>query len=226
MNCGRVRQRLASYWDMDERDPVRLEMDEHLARCPECRREWEIWRRCVEDVREFGFDEVPPVAFDGVDGSDGAMRRETEEAGGVGRQMGGGRSVSERVMARIYADEAWRMPLAWRPYAISPAWRRHAVALFAFFFGMFWFAFAYSLLAPRGPEPTPAEYAAILEVATASPETPDSASASFALVSAVLDPAKIRTGPVDVSTNYLLALSIWGIVFTLLVFHWFGKVGR
>lgn len=207
MKCPDIQELIASYWDdLDERS--RREVDRHIGTCDDCRREFEWWRESMEMVRELRLPDIDAAAV-----PDSPDRKDLTQA----------------VMNRIYQDDNWRLPLVDKVYAYSNPFRRKVTGLIAFFVSLFLFSFLFSMMSDRTD--TAVVYGSMLEVASASPavtavKDSGSAGSGVTLASVVLDPAMVRMGPLDYSTNYLLVLSLLGLISSLFILNWFVRVRR
>lgn len=92
MNCSEISERLGEYWDLPDHHEFRRAVDRHIAECEACREEFELWRESAALIQFTRFDGAP----------------ETSE-----------RPISLGVMERIYKDESWRLPVAFRSYTLD-----------------------------------------------------------------------------------------------------------
>jgi hypothetical protein len=124
--------------------------------------------------------------------------------------------MSDRVMSRIYTDESWRVPVQNRVYSISYKMRRNLTAVLAFFFTLFIFSFIYTLI----PEPN----TGIMPVASASGDASAVLQTQSVPVASITDPIVLRMVPVQTNPDYLLVVSILGIVCALMTLNWLSKI--
>lgn len=54
MDHERARSLFIEYHDEELADEVRLELEDHLGRCPDCRRDWEAYKQTVAGVSSLG----------------------------------------------------------------------------------------------------------------------------------------------------------------------------
>lgn len=199
MKCNDALDMLYEYWDMPEHDPRRQEIEGHIAGCASCREEFDIWKQSAELIRSTRMEPEPPAS---------------------------GTTISSGVMERIYRDESWRLPVAWKTYSFSFKVRRNIMLVFAMCLALFAGSFIHSVL----DEPLPAdeftELTGIIDTAHAKGGAISGGVSMFEgiPVASLSTPTVIRMGPVQTYSDYLMALSILGFVFMLLIMNWLSRL--
>lgn len=202
MNCTQAEEMLGTYFDLPAGDPRRKQVDEHIRECPACAEEFLLWEESSNLIQSGALlEDMEPVAD----------------------------SVSKQVMARIYQDESWRIPVSERSYSMPYKLRRKVFAIIALCLALFSVSFYYSLNHPREEVAAPAEHTALFgfhQTASYSPdETTDADSLSRSAVasstSLFIEPAKL--GPIRDAPDYWLAVSLIGLMATLLTMNWFSR---
>lgn len=204
MKCSEIQDLFGIYFDLPETDMRRRQVDEHVARCEECREEFEIWRESTELILMAKDEPVPllPTA-----------------------------PLTRNVMDRIYKDESWRLPVANRIYAIPYKLRRNLTAFIALCLAVFMISFLFSLTDSGGKKSAEAETVSAYgfkQVARASANPADALNVHTmtrpTLASAgptIIDPVKV--GPIRTVPDYLLTLSILGLISALLTMNWLAR---
>lgn len=206
MRCNDVQELFGVYFDLPEDDLRRQCVDEHISRCAACREEFEIWKESTDLIRLAAVDEplAPPVVM----------------------------PITNQVMSRIYKDESWRLPIADRIYNIPYKLRRNLTAVIAFCLALFMFSFLYTIVSDNTKEVATAEQGTqygFKQAVRASSDTPGDAlnvhnmsRPTLASVGpTIIEPIKI--GPIRTMPDYLLALSILGLISTLLIMNWLSR---
>lgn len=199
MNCGEISERLSEYWDMPEDNELRESVDRHIIECSACREEFEMWQESAELIQS----------------------TRDEETNGLF-----GHAVSSNVMARIYKDESWRLPVAFRTYTFSVRVRRNIMACVAMCLAIFVVSFMYSFGTGTTGDADYADFTGIIE--TAHAKSTDLGGKSSVLdgiqVASISAPSILTVGPIQSYTDYLLATSIIGFVITLLLMNWLSRL--
>ncbi|QHT60550.1 zf-HC2 domain-containing protein [Paenibacillus lycopersici] len=197
MNCQDVQQSFGAYWDLTEEDGERKRVDEHLRTCDACREEFRIWEESEQLIRIFSedADEIGPLDH-----------------------------VNHGVMDRIYAEQSWLMPIPNRSYQFSKTFRRNVTAIIACCLAMFVVGLFYVVTGNHDPSSAEvAKLTGLIETANASSD--DSViSASFYAdvpVASISDPIVLNIVPTV--PQYYVALSLLGIIMTLLILNWFSR---
>ncbi|QHW30172.1 zf-HC2 domain-containing protein [Paenibacillus rhizovicinus] len=197
MNCQDAQQSFGVYWDLTEDDSERKQVDDHLRTCEACREEFRIWEESEQLIRFFSED--------------------TEAIGPMDH-------VNHGVMDRIYAEQSWFMPVPSRSYQFSKAFRRNVTAIIACCLAMFVVGLFYVVTGNHGSSTAEvAKLTGLIETANAASD--DSViSASFYAdvpVASISDPIVLNMVPTI--PQYYVALSLLGIIMTLLILNWFSR---
>lgn len=197
MNCQDAMERLGEYWDLPEQDPVRGEMDGHIAECESCREEFVFWKESA------------------------ALIRKVREPAPVNIASG---SMAGKVMARIYETESWRKPVALHAYSLSWRVRRNVLACFAMCLAIFFVSFLYSLLPVAETAQVPDYDIQVVNV-VAQGRAPDQAVMFMDTPVVSVGPTVlVMSGKAHTYANYYLAASIAGVVMTLLLMNWLSRL--
>lgn len=197
MKCLEVQQSFGAYWDLMEEDEERKSIDEHLRSCVTCSEEFRIWEESEQLIRFFS--------------------EHDEEIGPIDH-------VNHDVMDRIYADQSWLIPASNRSYQFSKAFRRNVTAIVACCMAIFVCGLFYLLTGSSSTTSTDvAKLTGLIETANASSDV-SLISADFYAdvpVASISDPIIINIVPTV--PQYWVALSILGIIMTLLILNWFSR---
>lgn len=201
MNCNEVKERFFEYWDLPETDPGREQVNEHINKCAACAEEFELWEASSNLIQTSS-----PIF--------------TEETTTTS-------PISSSVMHRIYADEAWRMPVPDRIYSISYKLRRNLTAVISFCIALFMISFIYSVVYEPAPEVLAFE--GLIPVASAVAETNSGAAASSTTlqgvpVASISEPFILGMNPIKTYPDYMVVMSLLGIVIALLIMNWFSRI--
>ena len=199
MNCDQAQQWFGLVWDLPENDPERLQLEAHLAECERCAEEFRIWEESESILRRLQLADA---------GEDPDER------------------INRSVMERIYREDFWLLPVKDRTDRWSESFRRGVAAAMATCLALFVSAFIY--------------------MAVGSPEQP-SADEQIAKLTGMIDtissidgaepisiefyqdmPVASISGPVVLTVvptypEYWIALSILGMIMTLLTINWFTR---
>ncbi|WP_152393941.1 anti-sigma factor family protein [Paenibacillus guangzhouensis] len=196
MKCEEVQELLGEYWDLPEDDAVRLHVDRHLEHCVDCTQQFRIWEESQTLIQEF----TAPV--DAMYGAD--------------------MDLSRNVMARIYTESAWLMPVTSRSYSFSMKIRRNATACIAGFMAIFLCSFLYLMIA-GGPSDTD-QLNQINALVGGDANISIDLNLSQIAVAYAGDPPILEVVPTY--PHYWIALSLLGITFSLLLLNWLARVRR
>lgn len=202
MKCEEFQELFGIYFDLPEDDPRRVLVNRHIEECPVCREEFQLWAESAELIR-LAQNEPEPLLYTSP-------------------------LVSDQVMKRIYSDESWRMPVPNRIYSIPYKLRRNLTGIIAFCLALFCISFVHTLLNDGNEQADVSDNYGINQAAKAS-VNPASAlnvhsmsRTTFASVApTIIDPVKI--GPIRSVPDYLLSLSILGLISTLLIMNWLSR---
>lgn len=201
MNCNETKELLAQYWDLPEGDARRRHIEEHIQHCEQCAADYERWQQSNELIQQ---------ASDRF-------------------AMDTSASISSRVMRQIYDDEGWREPVPHRIYSISYKLRRKLTLLISFFLALFSVSFLYLLISEEKAEPVQYSFDGIMPVASA---VGDSSTMSVSMgvplqgvpVASLSDPFVLGVSTMKAHPDYLVAVALFGVIFTLLIMNWFSKI--
>jgi len=198
MKCEEAQELLGVYWDLPEDDRERATLEEHLLHCEPCAEQFGIWEKSESMIRNLT-KELP---------SDGPVDH-----------------VNRGVMDRIYAEDTWFMPVKERTYHFTAAFRRKVAAIVACCLAMFTSAFFYLVFGrPSDPSAVQVEkLTGLLDTANASNQT-----AAISLdfyqdvpVASISDPIVLQVVPTV--PQYWVALSLLGMIMTLLTINWISR---
>jgi hypothetical protein len=198
MKCEQISDGIAEYRDLPDDSPERLAIDLHVAECAECAEEFRLWEESAELIR----------------GLSGAFH--PEERVWIPDGM------SQQVMNRIYSEQAWYMPAVRRTYAFSFGFRRKVAFLLAALFAVFGCAFLYT--AWNRISGSAGDTTGVMETANAL-----AVGSNFGHsvtvdvpVASLSEPIVLHVTPV--MPEYWVALSMLGMIMTLLILNWFSRV--
>ncbi|TJY44334.1 hypothetical protein E5161_02815 [Cohnella pontilimi] len=127
------------------------------------------------------------------------------------------RELNQSVMSRIYSEQSWYMPAIRRTYAFSFAFRRTVALLLAGLLAIFGSAFLYTawnrIAGDQGSPGGLMESAGTFDGQSITVDVP---------VASLSDPVVLHVTPV--MPEYWVALSMLGMIMTLLILNWFSRV--
>ena len=199
MKCNEIEQFIDSYLELDEDDPLRIEIEAHLFDCEHCSTILEL---------DFSSLSLSDLSF-----TDADIKQTNIDY------------INKHVMDRIYAEEAWYMPIVTKNYHFSRNFRRNIAMIIAcclamFSIALFVFIFDYK-------EDTKSTIAANISgiVDIASAESVNLVSSNIYKgqipVASISDPIVMQVVPTF--PQYYVALSLLGIIMTILVLNWFTR---
>ncbi|MBB6674125.1 anti-sigma factor family protein [Cohnella nanjingensis] len=194
--CDEVQDRLADYWDWPEEASERLEVDDHLTHCAVCAEQFRLWEESFALIREI------PDAY------------EPEEETIAAAEM------NRNVMNRIYAEEDWLLPASRRTYAFTGAFRIRVASMLTALLAVFGCGFLYTLYDRSSGEG--AAMTGVMETANALTDRSGSQLFVDVPVASLSDPIVLHVSPV--MPEYWIALSLLGVIMTLLILNWFSRV--
>lgn len=206
MKCSDMQERIFEYWDLPVDDSFRMEIDAHVKHCASCAEQLQIWSESKELIELSG--QWDPFAS--VDDS----------------------YITQSVMNRIYKEDNWRMPVVERNYSLSYQLRRRFAVLISSFVLIFVASFVFSIL-PVNSLGSLQEGAqrpsGVIPVASAVGDSQDSSNLFGKViqgvpVASISDPFVLNMGPIRTYPDYLLVLSLFGIIFSLLIMNWFSRI--
>jgi hypothetical protein len=203
MKCTEVQELLPVYWDLTETDERRLEADLHIQGCAMCREEFEMWRESTELIRSTIIE---------VKRSEADFELPS--------------TLSNQVMQRIYKEEPWRTPVTERLYHFSYSLRRNLTAAISFCLALFMFSFLYSVVYNEPVNEAATESIAFgLQPVAAVASDKGSSIQAVQLTASIRpqEPFMLKDGLIQSTPDYLLVLSLLGLISTLLVMNWLGR---
>lgn len=199
MNCKQVDELLSNYWQLDEEDPLRIEMEAHMFECPHCAAKLDL----------------ESAAFPILDYDEPTASYTTEQT----------QSITSTVMERIYEEESWFMPISTKRYQFTKSFRRNVSIIIASCLAMFslaLFIVIYDYYETTSTVPH-AKVSGLVDVANAALTNTVHTSlySSSIPVASISEPIVMQVVPTF--PQYYVALSFVGIVLTLLVMSWFTR---
>ncbi|CAM4219169.1 anti-sigma factor family protein [Paenibacillus tarimensis] len=198
MNCREAEELFGIVWDLPENDPERLAFEQHLIECEGCAEQFAIWEESEAMIRDLSLEMPESAPID---------------------------HVNRGVMERIYKEESWLMPVTERSYRFTRSFRRNIAAAIAscmamFVSGLFYFLFGYS---GNSSSNEVVKMTGLIETADAN-----NPGATISLdyyqevpVASISDPLVLQVVPKI--PEYWIALSILGIIMTLLFMNWLSR---
>jgi hypothetical protein len=122
--------------------------------------------------------------------------------------------VNQNVMSRIYAEQSWYMPTVRRTYSFSLAFRKRVAGILAALLAIFVCGFLYTVFG-RASDSTASTFAS-------SNQFGDSVSIGDIPVASLSDPIMHNLSPA--MPEYWVALSMLGMIMTLLILNWLSRV--
>lgn len=199
MKCKEIQAVLPDYWDLPADNWNRVRVDEHVKHCLVCKNELEWWRQSADMIQSLRMDEDCPLPEPG--------------------------KVSQSVMDRIYQDEGWRRPVSEKVYEIPRKARVRLMAIIACCLAMFGSAFLYQILFPEPMENTVPTAGVMSGNALGAGEIPGFSIVGLegVTVASIGDPVVLGLTAVDSYPDYMFALSMFGLICSLLIMNWFAR---
>ncbi len=199
MKCEQAQELFGVYWDMPEDDHDRIALEQHMLECEACAEEFRIWEDSALMIRDLSQVETIDMPSD---------------------------RLSKGVMDRIYAEESWFMPVKERTYQFSNAFRRNVAAVIASCMAMFATAFFYLVFGTTATESSSEQVAKLTGLLDTANATSDAAAISVEFysevpVASISDPLVLQVVPTF--PQYWVALSILGMIMTLLTINWLSR---
>ncbi|SFE90908.1 hypothetical protein SAMN04487969_10939 [Paenibacillus algorifonticola] len=197
MKCEDVQHKLHICWELPEEDPQRQEMEAHLLDCEHCMEQLRLWEESEELIRCIAEDdsvELPPMDH-----------------------------VTRGVMDRIYAEESWLMPVTHKSYQFSPSFRRNVALVVAGCMAMFVCALVFFVVGNEtstSPDQL-AQLTGFMDTANASGSGLVISAEYEVPVASISDPFVLKVVPAF--PQYWVALSLLGMVMTLLLLNWLSR---
>lgn len=200
MRCNDVQDLLGLYRDLPDGDLRRIAVEEHIRKCASCAEEFELWEESRQLILNAGIEDVEPTTS---------------------------RSISDSVMDRIYADESWRLPVAERAYSLTKRMRYRLSAVVGLCLALFITSLIFSFADDSAEPEAYAFRPGVVPVMSA--QSGDS-SVQLTLFSQEIPTASITApfvldmGPVDSYPDYLVMISIIGVIVSLLILNWLSRL--
>lgn len=197
MKCDEISDWIGLYHDMPEDAPEKLAFDEHIRTCECCAEELRLWDESAELIRLLPTEDI-----------------ELDQSASVS-------AIKQNVMGRIYAEESWYMPAARRSYAFTASFKRRVAGVLAGVFALFTIGLLYTL------------YTSAMHDSSGFAESASAFSASHRFtnslvlevpVASLSDPFVLQVSPT--MPAYWIALSLYGLIMTLLILNWFARVRK
>lgn len=199
MNCEQAEELFGIYRDLSEHSPERLLVDIHVRSCPSCAEQFRMWEESADLIRS------SPLNDDSPD-----------------HEWQAGPTLSDKVMNRIYAEQSWYMPTTRRTYAFSLGFRKQVAGVLAALLALFAVGFIYS--AVNRVIGADRDVTGVIETASAFADSHElSNNMNIDVPSASLsEPYVLHVTPA--MPEYWVALSMLGMIMTLLILNWFSRV--
>jgi len=197
MNCNDAQDKFGEYWDLSDHDELRIAIDTHLLECKTCAEQFELWEES-EDIIRFLSEE---------DESLGPMEH-----------------VNRNVMDRIYAEESWLMPVPHKSYQFSKSFRRNIALIVAACMALFASAFFVFIFDNQGSvsQAEIAELSGLMDTVNASGDGVITAGFYAEVpVASISEPFVLKVMPAF--PQYYVALSLLGLIMTLLILNWLSR---
>ncbi len=207
MKCEQILEWIGSYCDYSETDIRKHSVDKHILLCPECMSDFQAWKESNTLIRDsFELENDLTIELD----SEMELPKMKQ-------------NFSSQVMERIYATDTWRRPVAQRGMNLSfKAFRQLAIAS-SFFLALFIVSFTYSIMFPPITEAPVEQLVGLSPVAASSGDNIVDLSNTVAMASITL-PMKLTPTPEQGELNYLLVLSLVGILSVIMLMNWFSRI--
>lgn len=200
MKCTEVKEVFAAYWDLSEEDALQEMVNAHINHCLSCAEEFKIWEESSSLIHD---SSMPVITSTNINNK-----------------------ISSQVMARIYSDESWRTPIPDRIYSITYKLRRNLTGIIAFCLALFTLSLVYSILYQA---PNVTTFDVNVPVAVAMADTSQELDYSNKMlqgvpVASISDPFTLKIGPIKTYPDYLVVVSLLGIMIALLIMNWFSRI--
>ncbi|WP_336771866.1 anti-sigma factor [Paenibacillus sp. MMO-58] len=197
MKCDDVQDKFDIFGFLSEEDAEREAMEAHLLDCEHCAEQYRLWEESEEMIIKL-----------------------SEEDEVVTAQM---EHVNRSVMDRIYAEQSWLMPVSQKSYYFSPSFRRNLAIVLSACLAIFACSLIFFIKGNEHgtPEEKMAQLTGLMDTANAS-GSEFVISAEFEVpVASVSDPFVLQVVPTF--PQYWVALSLLGVVMTLLILNWLSR---
>ncbi|WP_128894427.1 anti-sigma factor family protein [Longirhabdus pacifica] len=200
MKCHEIQEELGKYWDLNNDDAKKQQIDFHIKHCSACRREFEIWEESRQLISSTSFTtSSSPLAHSSTFSS----------------------SISNKVMDRIYEENSWNKPIARHLYTFSLKQRWTYLLAITLFLSLFILSFVLSVIMPFSDPVSPVQLS-YNAIATPLDDSVVLTTASrTAVTSKIEDPFLLS---IEDNPNYYLLFSSVGIIMLLLLLRWFIQI--
>lgn len=198
MNCEETGEWFGIYRDLPEDSAERLAVDAHVKECKACTEEFRMWEESAQLIHD-----MPDQIY------------EQEEY--ISTDL-----VTQNVMNRIYTEQSWYMPAVRRTYSFSFGFRKKVAGLLAALFAIFICGFLYTSIGRISGDN--GDGTGVMETAkafSASHQFGDNVHLDVPVAS-LSDPIMLNVTPA--MPEYWVALSMLGMIMTLLILNWFSRV--
>jgi Predicted transmembrane transcriptional regulator (anti-sigma factor) len=197
MKCDDVQDKFDIFGVLSEEDTEREAMEAHLLDCEHCAEQYRLWEESEEMIRKLSEeDEVVSVQME---------------------------HVNRNVMDRIYAEQSWLLPVSQKSYHFSPAFRRNLAIILSACLAVFVCSLIFFIKGNENgtSEQKMAQLTGLMDTANAS-GSDFVISAEFEVpVASVSDPFVLQVVPSF--PQYWVALSLLGVVMSLLILNWLSR---
>ncbi|MCA0754399.1 zf-HC2 domain-containing protein [Paenibacillus sp. N4] len=198
MKCNEAQEKFGEYWDLSEQDHERKAIDLHLLECEACAEQFRVWEESEDLIRFLSEEE---------------------------KFLGPTEHVNRSVMERIYAEDSWLMPASHKSYQFTKSFRRNLAIIIAACMAMFVSAFVVFVFDHEGgaSKVEISELSGLMDTANVSGDGVVVTAGFFAEVpvASISDPFVLKVVPAF--PQYYVALSLLGIVMTLLILNWLSR---
>lgn len=206
MKCEQVQSWMPEYWD-EQLSPLQTcHLENHVKQCSGCRQEYEIWEE-----------------------SEKLIRNSSAEFHSEKLQF----TISDQIMSRIYAENPWAAPLSVRSTGLSHRIRLWMTGVSAILFIVFLTSLFFTTSMPSASESYGKDIFGSQPIigihsvgsAQASDKGEDSAEGQslYGAVASIGEPALLPEHPGLIGKSYYIALSLFGILITVMGMTWLNR---
>jgi hypothetical protein len=198
MKCEEAAEWFGSYRDLPEHSAESLRVDLHISECKLCMEEFLMWEQSaqlIHDLPSSDYEQDEPISTDWV---------------------------NQNVMNRIYSEQSWYLPAVRRTYSFSFTFRKKIAGLLAALFTIFICGFLYT--SNDRWNGGGSEGSGVMETASAFSVRQQFGNSVHldVPVASLSDPIMLNVSPA--MPEYWIALSMLGMIMTLLILNWFSRV--
>lgn len=198
MKCEQAEELFGVYWDLPEHAPDRVLVDIHIQSCAACAEQFRMWEESSDLIRDIPEDDKLEEEISAYQG------------------------MSDKVMSRIYSEQSWFVPTSRRTYSFTSSFRKKIAVVLAGLLAVFFGGFLYSTINRAiGPD---SKITGVMETASAFAASHDlNSRVTIEVPTASLsEPYLLHVTPA--MPEYWVALSMLGMIMTLLILNWFSRV--